>query len=172
MNGIPARIMIDSGSGSSYICRSLLTQLKLRPSRKEKRIIEQIYGTVSRRVEIYQVRVSSEVVDDFKLALSCISGEKEVLTLLPNSRIKALKKKYGRFRCLNFSDENVKEDKLPNHIILGESDFQRIRTTEPLVLGPNPNSDPGAEFTMLGWTLTGKEWCRSRKGAFSEFHQR
>ena len=48
VNGIPARMMIDSGSGSSYICTSLLTQLKLKPSRMEKRIIEQMYGTVSR----------------------------------------------------------------------------------------------------------------------------
>ena len=94
-------------------------------------------------------------MDDFKLDLSCISGEKEVLTFLPNPRIRALKKRCGRFRCVNVSDENVKEDKLPIHIILGASDFQRIRTTESLVLGPNTNSDPGAEFTMLGWTLTG-----------------
>lgn len=156
VNGIPARIMIDSGSGSSYICTSLLTRLKLKPSRIEKRIIEQMYGTVSRRVEIYQVKVSSDVLEDFEMNLTCINGEKEILTYLPNPRIKSLKKKYGRFRCLSFSEENAKEDKLPVHIILGTSDFQRIRTTEPLVLGPNPDHDPGAEFTMLGWTLSGK----------------
>ena len=33
VNGVTARIMIDSGSGSSYVCTSLLTQLKLKPSR-------------------------------------------------------------------------------------------------------------------------------------------
>ena len=161
--------MIDSGSGSSCICTSLLTQLKLKPSRMEKRIIEQMYGIVSRQVEIYQVTVSPEVVDDFEMDFSCINGEKEVLTFLPNPRIRALKKRYGRFRCLNFSDKNVKEDKLPIHIILGASDFQRIRTMEPLVLGPNPNSDPGAEFTMLGWTLTGKtvgNGAEAEKGLF------
>ena len=174
VNGIPARIMIDSGSGSSHICTSLLTQLKLKPSCMEKRIIEQMYATVSRRVEIYQVTVSFEVVDNFEMDLSCINGEKEVLTFLPNPMIRALKKRYGRFRCLNFSDKNVKEEKLPIHIILGfPSDFQRIRTTEPLVLGPNPNSDPGAEFTMLGWTLTGKtvgNGAEAEKGLLFEFH--
>ena len=161
--------MIDSGSGSSYICTSLLTQLKLRASHTEKRIIEQLYGTVSRQVEICQVTISFEVVDDFELDLSCISGEKEVMTFLPNPRIRALKQRYGRFRCLKFSDENVKEDKQPIHIILGASDFQRIITTQPLVSGPNPNSDPGAEFTMLGWTLTGKtvgKGAEAGKGLF------
>ncbi len=46
---------------------------------------------------------------------------------------------------------------LPVHLILGTSDFQRIGKTEPLVLGPNPYCDPGAEFTMLGWMLGGKQ---------------
>ena len=156
VNGITARIMIDSGSGSSYVCTSLLTQLKLKPSRIEKRVIEQMYGTVNRRVEIYKVKITSDVVEDFEMELACINGEKEILTFLPNPRIKSLKKKYDRFRCLSFSDEDAMDDMLPVHLILGTSDFQRIRTTEPLVLGPNPDRDPGAEFTMLGWTLSGR----------------
>ena len=48
------------------------------------------------------------------------------------------------------------DDMLPVHLMLGTSNVQRIRTTEPLVLGPNPDHDPGAEFTMLGWTLSGR----------------
>ena len=115
-----------------------------------------MYGTVSRRVEIYKAKVTSNVIEDFEMDLTCINGEKETMTFLPNPRIKSLKKKYERFRCLSFSDESAKEDMLPVHLILGTSDFQRIRTTEPLVLGPNPDHDPGAEFTMLGWTLIGK----------------
>ena len=155
VNGVTAR-MIDSGSGSSYICTSQLTQLKLKPSRIEKRVIQQMYGTVTRRVEIYKVKITSDVVEDFEMELACINGEKEILTFLPNSIIKSLKKKYDCFRCISFSDEEAMDDTLPVHLILGTSDFQRIRTTEPLVLGPNPDRDPGAEFTMLGWTLNGK----------------
>lgn len=37
------------------------------------------------------------------------------------------------------------------------ADYQRIRTSEPLVLGRNPDKDPGAEFTMLGWTVYGRQ---------------
>ena len=137
VNGIPARVMIDSGSGSSYICTSLLTELKLKPSRVEKRIIEQMYGTVNRHVEIFEVKLTPEAVEGFEMDLTCINGEKEILTYLPNPGIKGLKKTYKRFMCLSFSDESAQEDKLPVHVIVGTSDFQRIRTTEPLVLGPD-----------------------------------
>ena len=156
VNGIPARIMVDSGASSSYICTSLLTQLRLKPVSLETRNIEQMYGTVQRKVQIFKVTIQSNAVDGFRLNLKCINGEKDMLTHLPNPRIKGLKKKYNRFRCLKFGDEDTEEDKLPIHIILGAADYQRIKTTEPPVLGPNPDVDPGAEFTMLGWTLTGK----------------
>ena len=156
VNGIPARIMVDSGASSSYICTNLLTKLGLKPVSWETRHIEQMFGTVQRRVQIFKVTIQSNAVDGFRLDLKCINGEKDMLTHLPNPRIKDLKKKYNRFRCLKFSDEDTEEDKLPIHIILGAADYQRIKTTEPPVLGPNPDVDPGAEFTMLGWTLTGK----------------
>ena len=58
VNGIPARIMLDSGAGSSYISANLLTKLNLKSYRVERRIIEQMYGTVNKQVEIYKVRVN------------------------------------------------------------------------------------------------------------------
>ena len=45
---------------------------------------------------------------------------------------------------------------MPVHVILGAADIQRIKTTEPGVLGVDPDIDPGAEYTMLGWVITGK----------------
>ncbi|XP_065067288.1 uncharacterized protein LOC135692879 [Rhopilema esculentum] len=50
VNGVPARIMVDSGSSSSYICTSLITQLRLKPVGVETKNIEQMYGTVKRRL--------------------------------------------------------------------------------------------------------------------------
>ena len=47
----------------------------------------------------------------------------------------------------------VMEDNLPVHVILGAAD---IKTTEPAVLGVDPDIDPGAEHTMLGWVIMGK----------------
>jgi len=85
-----------------------------------------------------------------------MNAEKHVLTHLPNPNIKALKKQCGRFRRLTFSEEATRSDTLPVHIILGAADYQRVRTTEPLVLGADPDKDPGAEFTMLGWMVCGR----------------
>ena len=48
------------------------------------------------------------------------------------------------------------EDNLPIHVILGAADIQRIKTTEQAVLGVDPDIYPGAEYTMLGWVITGK----------------
>ena len=156
INGVQARIMLDSGAGSSYISANLLTELNLKPYRTERRVIEQMYGTVDRQVEIYKATVESNVIEDLGFELECINAEKPVLTYLPNPRISELKKANHRIRRLNFSEEAVTEDNLPVHVILGAADIQRIKTTEPAVLGKNPDTDPGAEFTKLGWTITGK----------------
>ena len=39
---------------------------------------------------------------------------------------------------------------MPVQIILGAADYQRIRTTEPLISGADPDKDPVAEFTCCG----------------------
>ena len=57
--------MLDSGAGSSYISSNLLTELNLKPYKSERRIIEQMYGTVNREVEIYKVNVESNVIEGF-----------------------------------------------------------------------------------------------------------
>jgi len=107
-------------------------------------------------VQIYKVSIQSKVIEDYSLELNCINGEKDILTYLPNPNLKALKKKCSHLSHLHFGDKDTGEGKLPVHIILGAADYHRIKTTEPPVLGTNPDVDPGAEFTMLGWTVTGK----------------
>ena len=94
---------------------------------------------------------------------------KSVLTHLPNPKIAELKKANHRIKRLNFSEEAVTEPNLLVHVILGAADIQRIKTTEPAALGKNPDTDPGAEFTMLGWTITGKSMVpgtETEKGFF------
>ena len=49
-------------------------------------------------------------------------------------------------------EEAVTEPNLRVDVILGAADIQRIKTTKPAVLGKHPDT----EFTMLGWTITGK----------------
>ena len=78
VGGLQARIMLDSGAGSSYISSSLLTELKLKPYRTERRVIEQMYGKVDKLFEIYKVRVESNAIEGFELELRCINAEKPV----------------------------------------------------------------------------------------------
>ena len=156
VNGLRARIMLDSGASSSYISANLLTELNIKPYRIERRVIEQMYGTVDKEVEIYNVHLKSDAIDDFEMELQCINAEKPVLTNLPNPRIPELRLKNSRIRRLVFSEEAATAEKLPVHEILGAADIQRIKSTEPAVLGSNPDTDPGAEFTMLGWVIAGR----------------
>ena len=150
VNGEKVRIMLDTGAGSSYICTNLLTKLKLKPARKENKSIEQLYGTVNKRVEIYNITLESTTVPEFHIKIECANAEKEILTLLPNPMIKEVKEKFAKLRRLKFSDDEGSDELQPVHIILGAADYQRIKTTEPVILGKCPDRDPVAELTMLG----------------------
>ena len=155
-NGEKVRIMLDSGAGSSYVCTELLTTLGLKPIRREQKTIEQLYGTIKRNVEIYNIKLSSLIFEDFTIDIKCTNAEKDVLTYLPTADIQQAKKRDGRLKRLHFTDNGDGSELQPIHIIMGASDYQRIKTTEPPILGKNPDQDPGAELTMLGWTLTGR----------------
>lgn len=119
--------------------------------------IKQMFGTIRRNVEVYNITIQSLAIDGFSLSIECLNAEKDVLTYLPNPNIRTLKKRHSRFRRLTFSEEETRSDSMPVHIILGAADYQRVRTMEPLVLGTTPDKDPGAEFTMLGWTIYGRQ---------------
>ena len=76
VNGEKARIMLDTGAGSSYICTNFLTKLKLKPTRKEHKSIEQLYGTMDKCVEIYHITLESITVLEFRIEVECINAEK------------------------------------------------------------------------------------------------
>ena len=58
VNGVKARALIDTRAGSSYISTYLIKQLNLKPLRKEKRLIEQMYETVEKIVEIHKIKIT------------------------------------------------------------------------------------------------------------------
>ena len=68
--------------------------------RKERKNIEQMYGTVNKVVEIYRVKVSSLSFPEFSIEVECINAEKHILTYLANPNIDCLKKMYPRIRRL------------------------------------------------------------------------
>ena len=66
-----------------------------------------MYETVTRRVEIFGIKIESTVVEGFSFEVKCINAEKGVLTYLRNQRIKDLKQRFFRLRMLGFGDEEV-----------------------------------------------------------------
>ena len=164
VNGVKARALIDTGAGSSYICTNLIRKLDLKLLRRERRLIEQMYGTVEKLTEIYKVKIASFLLEDFRITVPCIDAEIEVLTYLPNPNIPGVKGVNSNLKIIQFADENVTKYCLPFHVILGVADYQKIKTSEPSIFGKHPGRDPFAEFTKLGWTLAGKQ-CVS--GTFS-----
>ena len=144
-----ARIMVDTGATSSFVCTDLITKLGIKPVRSEQRCIEQMYGTMKKTVEVYNVTIKSSVTEEFQLKVDCINAEKNVLTHVQNPKITRVKNQNPRIRGLRFLEESETQDLLPIHIMLGVADYQRIRTNEPPLLGLNTNMDSVAELTKL-----------------------
>ena len=67
LHGEEVRIMMDSGAGISYLCTELVTRLKMVPLRKERKNIEQMYGTVMKLVQIYNVMLTSLAFPKFSI---------------------------------------------------------------------------------------------------------
>ena len=156
VSSLDVRVMIDTSASSSYICSDIITELSLKPKRREQRWIEQMYGTVTKHVDIFDIHIESTAVAGFSLDVECIQGEKGILTLLPNPNVKTLKRNFGQLRRLPLCDEENIGKELPVHIILGAADYQRIRSTRKPIFSADPHQDPGAEYTMLGWVLCGQ----------------
>ena len=63
VKGQEIQIMIDTRASSSYVCSSLITKLDLTPAHKENRCIEQMFGSITEVVEIYQIKIESTVTN-------------------------------------------------------------------------------------------------------------
>ena len=93
-----------------YISSDLVAGLNLKPQRVERRVIEQMYGTVCKDIELCQVKIKSDAIDDFEIEVQVINAEKPVLTHLPNPRVAEQKINNPRIK------------RLPVHIIFGAAD--------------------------------------------------
>ena len=76
--------------------------------------------------------------------------DKGVLLTIPNPRYEELVRKYSHLNEVVMND-NDKKSNLPIHVILGASDYSKIKTaTKPKIGQP---LEPIAERTTLGWTM-------------------
>ena len=92
----------------------------------------------------------------FEMTTRISQVDKSVLLTVPNSNYEELIHKYSHLHVV-VMDDNDKKSELPIHVILGVSEYSRIKTEKKAKIGQP--SEPIAEHTTLGWTMmsSGKE---------------
>ena len=149
VQGVRCRALLDTGAGSSYASAALLKLLKVRPYQREVRQIEMMLGAVTKQVEIFQVQVSS-TSGDVCLDTVVTKVDKNQLLSLQNPRYEQCLTKYAQLKRIEMEDKDSK-DIMPVHLILGASDYAKIKTeTAPRV---GALGEPIGEKTKLDWTI-------------------
>ena len=120
---------------------------------------------VTHHLENAQVRnlTISNQEGSFKLKVDIHKVDKEILLMVPNSEYKTLLQSYSQLKGVFIDDVDDDDDdddtkaELPVHIVLGASNFSKIKTNMPARTGKT--GEAVAELTKFGWIiiLTGKE---------------
>ena len=76
--------------------------------------------------------------------------DKDVLLNVSNPGYKKMLKSYEHLNGVIIEDNDEKEE-LPIHVVIGASEFGKIKTNEPARVGKI--GEPVAELTKLGWIL-------------------
>ena len=133
VQGVRCCALLDTGLGSSYASAALLKLLKVRPYQRKVRQIEMMLGAVTKQVEIFQVQVSS-TSGDFCLDTEVTKVDKSQLLSLENPRYEQCLAKYAHLKGIEMEDKDSK-DIMPVHLILGASDYAKIKTETAACVG-------------------------------------
>ena len=122
----PVMVVKAVVAGSSYASAALLKLLNVRPYQRKVRQIEMMLGAVTKQVEIFQVQVSS-TPGDVCLDTVVTKVDKNQLLSLQNPRYEQCLTKYAQLKRIEMEDKDSK-DIMPVHLILGASDYAKIKT--------------------------------------------
>ena len=153
IDGIKCRALLDTEAGSSYISAVLASHIGKRPIHKEMKQIDMMLHSTSQTIEIYDVQIS-KVKGDFDFSTTVNKINKSVLLSLPNPRYKQILERYPHMKHVTMEDMDRKPE-VPIHIVLGASDYTRIKTKNLPRIGEV--GDPVAELPALGWTIMSPE---------------
>ena len=149
VNGITCRALLDTGAGSSYISSKLVDILKIKPVTREYRQIDMMMATANKRIDIYSVEVKN-LRGNFKLGVSVSKVERELLLSLTNPEYTKILRRYQHLNGVEMDDTDDKAE-LPIHLIIGASEYAKIKTeTKPRLGKPG---EPVGELTKFGWTI-------------------
>ena len=155
VNNVTCRALLDTGAGSSYASSALLKKLNLQPVRKETKRIEMMMHSTTRKIDVYEVEIK-DVTGSFKITTEVSKVERETLISLPNPNYETVLQQHQHLRDITMNDTDTKAE-LPIHMILGASEYTRIKIQEMPRIGQS--GEPIAELTSLGWVVmsSGKE---------------
>ncbi len=155
IDGVKCRALLDTGAGSSYASCALIEQLKIKPVKVERRRIEMMIGSVTKNIEIYQLRAKG-LESDFLLEMQVSKVDREKLLVLENPRYAYIIAKYNHLRAVEMVDKDDKAE-LPIHLVIGASEYTKIKTGNAPKIGHQ--GEPIAEKMNFGWTIMspGKE---------------
>ena len=149
VNGVTCRALLDTGATVSYASGYLLDRLKLRPTRTHTRRIQTIVGVVTKRSEIFNVQ-ASDTEEKYAIPLNVTKIDRAELLSVENPNYAVMISKYPHLKGVYMEDTDLKK-MLPVHVILGTSDYARIKTRESQRSGAM--GEPVAEYTRFGWTI-------------------
>ncbi len=149
VNSVRCRALLDTGASSSYASAALLDRVNSRPLRKTVRQIEMMVATTRNKIEVHKINVKS-LSGGFQLETEVTKVNRGVLLALDNPQYLTLINQYAHLRGITIDDTDTKPQ-LPVHLILGISEYTKIKTKTAHKVG-NPG-EPVAELTKLGWTI-------------------
>jgi len=149
VDGIKCRALLDTGAGSSYASAYLLDMLDKKPKRTETKTVEMMMSSKNTKIDIYDVEIAN-LEKTFKLRTELNKVQRNVLINIDNPRYDQMKRDYPHLSDVVMSDADTKAE-LPIHVILGTSEYARIKTQTKPKLGNQ--GDPVAERTKFGWTI-------------------
>ena len=136
VDSIKCQALLDTGAGSSYASAALIKQLGKQPSRMEHKRIDTMMCSTNQKIYQYDVKISS-IVGDFNMAASVSKVDRSVLLTIPNTRYANKIYQYPHLQGVVMTVEDKKQE-LPIHLILGTSEYSRIKTDwERIPLGVN-----------------------------------
>ena len=148
VNGVKCRALLDTGSGSSYISESFI-DLKINPVRKEYKTIETLTNSTTKKLKIYNLKVEN-LDENFSFQTELNKLEREVLITLPNPKYNEMIETYDHLKGIKMNERDAKTE-LPVHVILGASDYVKIKMQKCPRVGKI--NEPIAEQTKMGWVI-------------------
>ena len=127
VEGIKCRALLDTGTGSSYASSTLLQLIKKKPIRQDYKRIEMMMQSTTRVMDIYNLQIT-DLGDHFSLNSEVSKVDRQVLLTLANPEYEKVLEKYSHLKGVKMNEED-KKTKLPVHMILGASDYARIKTS-------------------------------------------